>query len=639
MELKIKRIEISNFKGIKNTTYSFSDLTKIIGANATGKTTIFDAFEWLLHNKDSQGNAKFNIRPLDNNGNQIDNVEINVKGIFEVDGKELELSKTQKQNWVKKRGESEKKFQGNINSFEIDGYPKSESEYGKYINELISDDLFKIITNPTYFPNMNWKEQRSVLTKLAPMSDIEIAREKKEFEAFITELEKADTDSIRKKYEKALKEWKKKCSEIPVRIDELEKQKADIDVAELELGRNALRKEIQNIKAKQEDVEKQYEEYRNLSASVIELKTKQSELERVANLDLVKERNELETQLATVTAKTASERNKISILNQRLQNNKSELYEKNSERNKLLEEVKNVKEREFDENSLICPYCKQEYTTDKKEQLRADFETHKQEEVDSIIVKGKAVRVVIDKLTSDNAELQIKIADLEKNIKVSENEISAIQNKIDDLPNSIDISETEEYKAIQKQINEINEIVDRRFDGNETRQKLKAEEQSLNSQLLEIEKRIAKAEYDVEIDERISELQEKHREISQKQAEQEKMLDLLDEFIRFKMDKISQSINQMFDGIEWKLFDVQINGGVKECCECTVNGVPYKDLNNGHKIVAGLQIIKALQKHYDVSAPIWIDNAESLNDFNLPQMDCQMILLKVSDNKELKVEV
>ncbi|MFQ9515356.1 MAG: AAA family ATPase [Eubacterium sp.] len=639
MEMQIKSIKLENFKGIKNATYPFGILTKIIGANATGKTTIFDGFNWLLFNKDSQGNEKFSIRPLDKDGKQIDNVEINVTAVLDVDGKEIESSKTQKQNWVKKRGTSEKTLQGNVNLFEIDGYPKTESDYKKYINDLISGDLFKLITNPLYFPNLKWKEQREVLTKLYSVSNVELAKGNPEFALLVSELEKADTEDIRKKYQKALTEWKKKSSEIPVRIDELEKQKVDIDVAELELGRNDLRRRIAENKAKQEDVEKRYEEFNKISASVIELKTQQNELERVANLDLVKQKNNLEVKKLTLESELRTLEKQLTQKNRDISFDKSELSSKNAERDRLLKDKDTAKGREFDENSLVCPYCKQEYPADKKEQLRAEFETHKQEELEAIIKKGKAVRAVIDELKDKLPKISIEVADLEKKITVIKNDIVEVNKTIDSLPQSIDISDTEEYKEIQKQIDEANAIADKGFNADETRQKLKDEEKSLNDQLLEIEKQIAKAEYDVELDERISELQDEQREVSQKVADQEKMIFLLEKFIKFKMETISNSINERFEGVNFKLFDTQINGGIKECCECTVNGVPYGSLNNGHKIVAGLQIIKALQKHYGVSAPIFVDNAEALNDFNLPQMDCQMILLKVSEDKEMKVEV
>ena len=167
---------------------------------------------------------------------------------------------------------------------------------------------------------------------------------------------------------------------------------------------------------------------------------------------------------------------------------------------------------------------------------------------------------------------------------------------------------------------------------------LKAEKSDLQSQLDEVNKIIAKASMNVEIDERIAQLQKEQKEIGQKVADQEQMLYLLEEFIRFKLDKVSESINSHFKTVKFKLFEMQLNGGMKDCCECTVNGVPYSTLNSGHRIVAGLDIIRSLSELYGVSVPIFVDNAESLNEFNVPDMDAQLILLSVSEDKQLKVE-
>lgn len=115
------------------------------------------------------------------------------------------------------------------------------------------------------------------------------------------------------------------------------------------------------------------------------------------------------------------------------------------------------------------------------------------------------------------------------------------------------------------------------------------------------------------------------------------MFDLTESFIRAKMNRISEIINEKFKVVSFRLFQNQINGGLQETCECTVNGVPYSTLNNGHRIIAGLDIIRSLSELYDVSAPIFIDNAESVNEFNLPDMDTQLILLSVTEDKELVV--
>ena len=222
MKITIKSIHIENFKGIKMLDVTFSGKTKISGQNAVGKTTIFDAFTWLLFNKNSSGEEKFNVRPL-NEGIRVDNVEIKVSAILDVDGKEVELSKTQKQNWVKKRGTDTAVLQGNVNSFEIDGYPKSEADFKAYVSELAqSEEMFKMLTNPQYFSSLKWKDQRDILMKLvSEVSDVELAQTDAKYAPLLSELEKApSTDDIRAKFSKALNEWKKKQAEIPVRIDE-----------------------------------------------------------------------------------------------------------------------------------------------------------------------------------------------------------------------------------------------------------------------------------------------------------------------------------------------------------------------------------------------------------------------------------
>ena len=249
MNIKLKSLHLENFKGIKVLDVFFGNKTKIKGQNASGKTTVFDSFTWLLFNKNSAGEEKFNVRPLDAEGKRVDNVEIKVVAVLEVDGKEVELSKIQRQKWVKKRGTSVTELQGNENLFEIDGYPKAEKDYKAYISGLVDEELFKMLTNPQFFSGMKWKEQRDILMKfVSTVSDVELAKGTSAFIELVDELEKApSTDDIHKKFSKALTEWKKKQAEIPVRIDELSKSLVQIDIAEQELAKADLERKISEL--------------------------------------------------------------------------------------------------------------------------------------------------------------------------------------------------------------------------------------------------------------------------------------------------------------------------------------------------------------------------------------------------------
>ena len=303
MRIILKSLHIENFKGIKSLDVNFSNKTSIKGQNAAGKTTIFDAFTWLLFNKNSAGEEKFNVRPLDKDGNRIDNVEIKVVGVLDVEGKEVMLSKVQKQNWVKKRGTDTVTLQGNPNSYEIDGYPKSEADFKAYVSELAqSEDMFKLLTNPQYFSSLKWKEQRDILMKLTTeVSDVELAQTDSQYDPLLSELEKApSTDDIRAKFSKALTEWKKKQAEIPVRIDEAEKSKVDVDVAEQELLKNDLERKIKEIELQIKSSSKVVDD---LEQQKFELQFEINDCKRKANESLIKERRSLDDRKDEVTIK------------------------------------------------------------------------------------------------------------------------------------------------------------------------------------------------------------------------------------------------------------------------------------------------------------------------------------------------
>lgn len=631
---------IENFKGCKKADYTFNEKTIIYGANATGKTTIADAFWWLLFNKDSLGNEKFNIRPLSSDGTRIDNVEIKVVAVIEIDGEEIELSKVQKQKWVKKRSSATETLQGNENLYEIDGYPKSEKEYKERVANIAEEELFKMLTNPTYFASLPWKKQREILMRfINEITDLELALGNPEFVGLVEEIRKAPSlEDIQKKYSKALSEWKKKQAELPVRIDEAERQKVDIDVAELELAKKDILEQISENQAKQDDVSKQLEEYRKLTDGIFEIKFELNDIQRKANQENDEKRKELERQ------KYDSERQLVSIQSA-IRNKKKQIeIQENSlkmlqdDLDKAREEWTSLSKMEFDENSLICSMCGQEYPSDKANEIRQEFEARKQKKISNVTNKGNAINA--------NLKLQKTLIEADKNDldsllkqeKEIKNKLEALKSEYEKLPSTIDVTGTDDYKKLEKDLAEKEKALQESNDENDIKNRLRMEREQLNYELNEIEKDLAKAELNIKLDERIEELQVEQRKVSQKVADQEKMIYLLEQFIRYKMNKISEIINSKFDGICFKLFENQINGGLKECCECTVNGVPYSSLNNGHRIVAGLKIIKALQELYGVSTPIFVDNAEAISDGNMPEMNNQMILLSVSNDKKLRIE-
>lgn len=676
MKMILKKIHLENFKGIKSLDVNFSNKTSIKGQNAAGKTTIFDAFTWLLFNKNSTGEEKFNVRPLDKDGNRIDNVEIKVVAVLDVDGKEVELSKVQKQNWVKKRGTDTVTLQGNVNSFEIDGYPKSEADFKAYVSGLAqSEEMFKMLTNPQYFSSLKWKDQRDILMKLvSEISDVELAKTDSKYVPLVDELEKASsTDDIRAKFSKALSEWKKKQSEIPVRIDEAEKSKVDVDVAEQELAKADLERKVSECDQKISGADNLLD---RLQSEELQLQFDLSGIMQTMNRELSDKRREYDDMKYEASREFQNIHNQIADNQSRISGNEESIRNAEVERKKLGEQYNMEKSKTFDEtpylfdesklvfdeNSTVCPLCGQKLPEDKIEQLKTDFEMKKAKakaeletkhmlalnefkssnaaKLQEIVNSGYEKKNLIEKLTSENESLKKEMGELKQKENAALAKKNEAEKMLSEIPAEADYSQNEEYAKLKARHNEVlAEIKKLESDGaDQIVTDLKAEKADLQSQLEEVNKVIAQAANNVAIDDRIETLRDEQKEIGQKVADQEQMLYLLEEFIRFKLNKVSESINSHFKTVNFKLFEMQLNGGMKDCCECTVNGVPYSTLNSGHRIVAGLDIIRSLSELYGVSVPIFVDNAESLNEFNVPDMDAQLILLTVSEDKQLKVE-
>ena len=660
----LKSLHGENFKGIKSIDIKFGEKkTKISGQNASGKTTIFDMFAWLLFNKNSAGEEKFNVRPLDKDGHRIDNVEIKVVGVIDVDGKEVELSKVQKQNWVKKRGTDTVTLQGNVNSFEIDGYPKSEAEFKAYVSGLAqSEEMFKMLTNPQYFSSLKWKDQRDILMKLTTeVSDVELAKTDAKYAPLIGELEKApSTDDIRAKFSKALSEWKKKQAEIPVRIDEAEKSKVDVDVAEQELLKADLERKIEAVDDRMENAGT---EIGRLRGKEMQLQFDMSGIMQVMNDELSAKRRGLDSAKDDATREFNDLHNQIQSAENQIKANEKTISDTDAERKNLCVEYNaeyangfdetphlfDESKWTFDESTTVCSLCGQKLPEDKIEQIKADFEQKKADakaratkqledarkafddakgaKLKGLIDNGNACKDDIERLTKENAKLQEDIVAL----KEQESKALAKQNdyakQLSEIPAEADYSQNEEYVKLKTEHDKIlADIAKLESEGaDKVVTDLKAEKADLQSQLEEVNKVIAQAANNVAIDDRIETLRDEQKEIGQKVADQEQMLYLLEEFIRFKLDKVSESINSHFKTVNFKLFEMQLNGGMKDCCECTVNGVGYSDLNNGHKILAGLDIIRSLSELYGVSCPIFVDNAESLTS-NYTS-DSQLVLL------------
>ena len=687
MKIKLLKMHIQNFKGCKDKEIYFGDRTNIKGANATGKTTVFDAFTWLLFGKDSLGSAKFDIRPLDADGNMINNLEISVEATIQIDypddAAEYILKKTQKQVWRKKRGTDTTEFQGNVNEFEINGYPKSEKEFKAFIAGIIDENIFNLVTNPNAFNALPWKEQREILMKfVGVMSDAEIALTYGDkYSLLIPELKIASTDDILKKYTKAKNALNKQMAEIPARIDELSKQIVSVDTGALEVQKAAKQAELKRVEDSLSggtDILEKINEYKQ---RVIEEKFKLSELQNNANAELDEKRRAARQAVNAADEKVAKTEREILDSGYLKEDYIKARDRAEAEKTRYAEEWKEWKKKTFPEfvplddyveplpltdKDLTCPTCGQALPEDVRKQRISDhekrckkakadydarceahkakykkdnddFEDLRKQMISDITVKGQKAADNVRAYQKQIDEQEKEISALKLRLESEKADLSKAKKDLESIPAFADISCDKDYiqilGTIQGLENEIEELRKETPDNTET----EARRDAIRDEISDIEAQI-KAADNTKVKERIAELEEEQKSIGQKIAEQEQMIDLTESFIRAKMNMISEKINEKFKVVRFSLFENQINGGLKETCECTVNGVPYSSLNNGHRIIAGLDIIRSLSELYGVSAPVFIDNSEAISTGNFPDMDTQIIHLIVTDDKELTVE-
>ena len=665
-QIKLLSMNIQNFKGCKDKTIEFGEKTRISGANATGKTTIFDAFTWLLFGKDSLGSSDFDIRPLNADGNMINNIEISVEAKISVDGDEYDLKKVQKQNWVKKRGTDTREFQGNVNEFEINGYPKAQKEFKEFISGIVKEDVFNLITNPSAFNALHWEEQREILMKIVGCpSNVEIAKTFGEkYALLIPELKIASTDDILKKYKKARIELKKDEKEIPPRIDEASKSLVIADVGALEIEKSAKEVALQKVEDELSGGNGKLEEINSKRQEIMNLKFRISEIQNEENQKLFDKSKALRDDLVSKEDTLRSVKREIAENNSEIKTVHSKYEWAVKEVKRLQEEWKAEKVKKFPEmipmepipdSASVCPTCGQNLPEDviqknienyeKKKQAYEDkyvndliqFKERKKNKISEIETAGTEAASNRDKCKSREEELRKSMVELDSKLEEAQKAYDSVQEELNRYPKTVDISEKAEYLATVEKISVLEKEIESMSSDISGRTELEAKKAVLKDEIAEIAGKILAAD-NTKTKKRIAELEAEQKEVGQKIANQEKMINLTDDFIRSKSAMVAADVNEKFNVVSFKLFEDQINGGLKETCECTVNGVPLSSLNNGHRIIAGLDIIQSLSNLYEVSCPVFIDNSEAVNEVNFPEMNAQMIHLAVTDNKELKIE-
>lgn len=639
-EIKILELTLRNFKGIKDFTLSPEGKNvNVYGDNATGKTTIMDAFLWLLFDKDSQNSSNFNIKTLDEKGNVIHGLEHEVKAKLEINKKVIELQKIYKEKWTKKRGEAERTLTGHTTDYFINDVPKKKSEYENYLSQIIDEDTFKILTNPLYFnTNLHWKDRRNLALNICGEVDPEeVFKKDRSLIELRPKLEDKTIDELKAEMTSRKRKLNEELKSIPYRIDELSREDVEVDVEELTKKKKELESKLDEIK-NSKGIDYNFR-LRGVNGSVELLENELKKIEQDLTRDLRQALDDSMEQKSKVSkdyyqAKVELEENAIKI--NKLEKTISDIEKEMEE---LRNKFKEIASLVFDEGSTICPTCKQTLSVEDVEKHREEFEDYKKHTLEEINEKGKELKEALVNSKEELEGLKVIQGSKMEVVEKLETELAVIDLDIKNFEERIakaDVTELEKYKEIQEKLSKLHSE-------KEEVEKL-AEQQDNSKQILELENQITEINKDLarvdlikENEKRIQELKDRERELANMVANTEKIEFLCDQYIITKAELLEDKLNSKFKTVKFKLFDTQVNGGINETFVTTVNGVPFEDLNNAMKINAGLDIINTLTDYYNFKAPIFIDNRESVNE--IVDVESQVINLIVSKHKNLRVEV
>ena len=629
MDIRINSMILQNFKGIKSLEINADGKNlSIYGDNATGKTTVFDAFTWLLFGKDSLGRSDFGIKTQDEYGNVMHNLEHSVECELAIDNSILTLKKVFVEKWTKKRGSAEAEFTGHETKYYINEVPSSKGEYTAKIASIIDETLFKIITNPLYFnEHMKWQERRAILLNLCEnISDEDILAKDDKFAPLDDELKGRTIQEYKKIIQNKQAGINDELKTIPQRIDEA--NRAIADVPEVNEGEKA------TIEKKIADLNDEIVAIKNgvsADAELIALKEKKRQIEsKTCDVtELVNELGKFRNELCEIDSEETNCRRKIKMFFDAIQD-----VEKRA--NAYRNEWHSVNNEQYvgDEK---CPTCGQALPAEMVETAKQIFNTSKVKRLEEINARGKECARDIAKDTEAHDEWTKKLNSvLERKAEVG-NEIARVEGLITDAKNNFADKVKVELVEIDMQIAEAEKTAQNEKDN--IGSKIYPIQEQINEEkakLAEIDKAILARDLAEKQKQRIEELSADEKRLAGEYGELDKMAFLIDKFTKFKVDLLSEEINSHFKYAKFKLFEKQINMGISECCETTFKGVDYSDLNNAARIFVGIDIINTLSRLYGKYAVIITDNAESIND--IPETVSQQINLYVSRDAQLRIE-
>lgn len=663
MDIKLLSMSLVNFKGIRDLSVDFSDETSIFGDNATGKTSLFDAFTWLLFGKDSTDRKDFGIKPKDSDGKTTDKVESEVSVSLDCSGVKMTLKRVFREKWQKVKGAELPEFTGNETVYFWNDVPMQQKEFMSKIDTIIREDVFKLITNPLYFNALKWQERREVLLILAGniddsdiWSQVYSSKNRVEVDKVVAIL--AQGKKL-KEYKTQLAAQKKKAKDalvlIPSRVDEASRSKPE------SLNYDALRITIKNlneeiavidnqISDKAKASEQHYKLIQEKQKQLNDIKTQLQNAEFAIKTDIRNKNAARDEEPLKIRREISSLEQEVAECTKEATRHQDTIKELEAKRLALRQQWddENKKELVFDDGDFKCPTCNRVHDASdveaKKTELTSNFNSKKVEILITIQSRGKGIGVEIEVLNESIKAVQTrrdeKVGKLE-HLKEQFRTVAAERANQESEANQIKTAITENLQCqeLHERIKDLSEDIEKSYNDQQPEDNagLKSQKAELSVKVVEANQKLAGEELAAKIEKRIDELKREEKSLAQLIAEYEGNEFILDSFTKAKMNLVESRINDKFQLARFKMFNALVNGGEEETCETTFNGVPWSDLNTAAKIQVGIDIINTLSGHYKVHAPIWIDNREST--VRIPETDSQVVNLFVSPiDSKLRIE-
>lgn len=634
----LKKVVLENFMCYAHAEFDFYAITKIMAKNGKGKSTIATAYLWCLFNCDYELKDNPVVR-REVDGKSVDDMDTSVELTLDVDGKEVTMKKVQVRTYNK-----DKTGYKDDNSYYINDVRKNLKDFNAYLD--VDMNVFKMCSNVNAFLNQKPAEMREYLFGLVgDVTDLDIASQKAELAELVPLLNKYTVEEL-SAMNKATKT--KITKDLPILDGQIKEKERDIqlkqaiEVSDLELQKNSLKEQIADCVAKQTDNDKLIAEYDKASSDVLNLKFELSDMSRKANVDNVKTRRDIENRISDKQFLVRQTEKTIDDCENQIDSSKHHSVVLNESIESYRNLYRNTHSLKFDESNLVCSYCGQEYPEDKKEQIKADFESKKAAEIEKITNLGNNAKGELDKESETIASLENELVEHRKSLAMLNTAITELEKQLSELPQEIDVSATEEYKALEQKIAEKEQAMHKANDILAVKAELKAQETDLRQQLAECESQITKSDTAAD-EQRLEELKQARIDSEQNKANAEKIIDLLDELDKTKNETLTEAVNSHFGLVKWQLFTYTKSGGYKSCCIPTVDGKSILTTmsNKGNRILGRVDICNSIQKISGISVPIILDDVENLDERNQKKVaemiDSQLIMLIVNDSEKLEI--